>query len=591
MKNPLYPWSFDPLTYGHMDMAKRVCSQEDKITLAIGMNPEKEWKQMFSLQERMQLIRQAMADVMNVDVVAFRGMLTHFAYENGYKSIIRWLRNSRDYDAEKEYTMMIERQKLGIETFFLDSAKEFQDISSSAAKGILKEQWDIRTYVPLNVKQALEWRMLEQYIAWITWTIWSGKSYATEKIQKIAEKNWIAFTNLDLDKIGHYILSNSQEPEYQKTRGQIVNLFGENIQNSDTSIDRTQLGEIVFSDPEKMKTLNQLMATPLRVRLTREMYNRKWLLLYNAALTAEAQTSNVSNNNTILIDIDPQTQMERLKGRNHSEEKIQKMIASQYTSDQKARALESAIQNDKWWSLIKISSPNTDEELEQQFNLLLTKIDTFWELRFWWLLKRLGVQGDATKLFAQIRNMYDTSGNGCEWRDQISQEIKWSYHKWLHIVDSWNELYQVKHLLQNPDVVECALLFHDIVKGSEEESWQVAEKMMIERWLPREFIEKVKQLIMATKYNEDPQDEDAKYMVDIDRSILGKDPKTYTQYTKDIRREYYIHPENVFRKWRLEVLDFYYGKQIYQTPHFRERYEDQAKINISDEIQKISTEK
>ncbi len=101
-------------------------------------------------------------------------MLTDFAYENNLGPIIRGLRNSKDFDAEHEFQMAVARQELGIETFFLNSAKDKPDISSSMVKGIIKEQGDkIKDYVPLNVKQALEGRMLGQYLAGLTGTIGS----------------------------------------------------------------------------------------------------------------------------------------------------------------------------------------------------------------------------------------------------------------------------------------------------------------------------------------------------------------------------------------------------------------------------------
>jgi pantetheine-phosphate adenylyltransferase len=112
---------------------------------------------MFSLQERMQLIRQIFADKDNVDVVAFRGMLTDFCYENQLNPIIRGQRNSKDFDEQKEFQMAMDRQGFGIETIFLNSSRDKQDISSSFVKGIAREQGDkLREYTPLNVTQAIE---------------------------------------------------------------------------------------------------------------------------------------------------------------------------------------------------------------------------------------------------------------------------------------------------------------------------------------------------------------------------------------------------------------------------------------------------
>jgi cytidyltransferase-like protein len=72
MKNPIYPGSFDPITYGHMDIAQRMLPFCERLILAIGINPAKDGKYMFSLQERMQMIRQVFADEEKIDVLAFR---------------------------------------------------------------------------------------------------------------------------------------------------------------------------------------------------------------------------------------------------------------------------------------------------------------------------------------------------------------------------------------------------------------------------------------------------------------------------------------------------------------------------------------
>lgn len=591
MKNVIQPWSFDPITYGHMDITERILPFCEKLVIAIGLNPNKAGKEMFSLQERMQMIRQVFADKNNVDVVAFRGMLTDFCYENQLNPIIRGQRNTKDFDEQKEFQMAMDRQELWIETFFLNSSVHKQDISSSFVKWILGEQWDkIREYVPLNVKQALEGRTLWQYIVGLTGTIWSGKSYATAKFMEIAKKNGMPVHNLDLDTIGHEIQTILQEPEYQVIRAKIANTFWSHVQAPDGSIIRPELWKIVFSDPQKMKLLNDIMATPMKVRLRRDMYNKNGILFYNAALIAEAGSSHIPNNNILLMDIDPTTQAERLQWRGHSNEEIQRRISSQFSTQAKADIFEAAIAKDKRWSLMKVDWKSTDADLEKAFNHMLTKIDSFWELRFMWLMNRLGVKENPKKLFAQLRDMYDRLGDGSGERNEISQKIKWSYHKRLHAIDCSNELYEIKHLLDDSDAVECALLFHDVIynplsKTNEEDSADVAEKMLTQRWVPKDFIGKVKKLILATKHIDTPQDNDTKYIMDIDNSILGKDPRTYTQYTKDVRREYYMYSDIQFKKWREDFLHWIASKKsVYHTEYFHDKYQKQLEINVLQEI-------
>jgi len=97
-----------------------------------------------------------------------------------------------------------------------------------------------------------------------------------------------------------------------------------------------------------MKALNEIMATPMKVRLRREMFNKQGILLYNAALIAEAGNTHVPNNNILLLDIDPETQVQRLRTRNnYSEEQIIRRVSSQYSTQTKADIFEAAIAKDK----------------------------------------------------------------------------------------------------------------------------------------------------------------------------------------------------------------------------------------------------
>ena len=220
----------------------------------------------------------------------------------------------------------------------------------------------------------------------------------------------------------------------------------------------------------------------------------------------------------------------------------------------------------------------------------MAQVDTFGELRFAGLLNRLWVKEDSKKLFIQLRDMYDRPISADAKWDEISQKMKWSYHKRLHAIDCSNELYQIKHLLNNPDAVECALLFHDAIydptsKTNEEDSATLAEKMLTQRWIQKDFIERVKQLILVTKHIKDSENNDEKYIMDIDKAILGKSPRIYNQYAKDVRREYYMYSDEQFKKWRGEFLTNEMHKDtVYHTEYFHQKYNAQAKENMTNEL-------
>ena len=313
MKKAIYWWSFDPITYWHDDVVRRAAKFFDELTVGIWVNAEKEWRYLFSLQERLYLVREALKDLLNIDVVAYRGMTTDFAKENEYNLLIRGLRNGNDFDAEQSLERAFKRQeKDNLETFFLNAKQSMQDLSSSAVKAVLKEQWDIRQYVPMIVKQAMEERLLGQHMLGITGCPGSWKSFTTQQFLKLCEKNWIPSHHLDLDKIWHEVQDTLQEPLYRSTRQKIIQLFGNDVANENGSINRKILGPKVFSDPEKLKLLNDIMREPMQTRTKRLMYNQKWLFLYDAALIAEAGTSSIVNNNVVLINVSSELQEKRL---------------------------------------------------------------------------------------------------------------------------------------------------------------------------------------------------------------------------------------------------------------------------------------
>lgn len=593
MKKVIYGWSFDPLTYGHDDVVRRSAKHFDHLTVGIGVNADKEGRYLFSLQERLHLVREALKDLLNVDVVAYRGMTTDYAKENEYDLLIRWLRNGNDFDAEQSLERAFKRQeKNTIETFFLNAKQSMQDLSSSAAKAVLKEQWDIREYVPMIIKQAMEGRLLWQYFAGITGSVGSWKSFTTEQFIKLCEKNGIPAHHLDLDKIGHEIQWPLQEPIYQTARQKIIQMFGNDVANEDGSINRKHLGPKVFSDPKHMGILNDIMREPMQLRTKRLMYNQKWLFFYNAALIAEAGSSSIVNNNVVLVNVARDIQAERLQNRWLSGEETEKRLSSQFTTEHKRNLLSESIDHDGHGKIIELQSPYSEQEASVVFNKLLAQLDTFGELRFLWLMNRLWVKEDPKKLFVQLRDIYDRPiSSDARW-DDIAQKMKWSYHKRLHAIDCSNELYQIKHLLQDPDVVECALIFHDIVydpisKTNEEDSAHLAEQLLTQWWLPKDFIEKVKDLILATRHRDLSKDNDTQYIMDIDKAVLGKNFREYTQYTKDIRREYYMYSDTEFTMWRKQFLMWLDKKNIYDTVYFKTTYGQQAEKNISDELDHI----
>lgn len=325
--NALYAFSGDPITKGHLDLIERAYRLFPNLIIGIGVNPEKKYT--FTLDERLDMVKHCTKHLPNIKVVSYTGLLIDFVYENDIDVVIRGIRNSKDLN--DEYTLHLAQRSQGMqfETVPLFTAPELSHISSSVVKAMTKEQGKLIPFVPMYVKKKLEEKMLGQYIVSITGTIGSGKSYVTEKFVELGKAKGIEVHNIDLDRISHDILSTLKEPKYVQLRETLIETFGEKIKNSDGSINRKKLGEIVFNNPDKLAILDELMQNPIEERMRREMYNKKGLVLINAALLLEKGLLHYSNNNILIITVNEEKQRERLSSRGLTEEQILHRTSSQ----------------------------------------------------------------------------------------------------------------------------------------------------------------------------------------------------------------------------------------------------------------------
>lgn len=371
MSKAIYSFSGDPITYGHIDIIKRAASVFEQLVVAIGVNPQK--KYLFDLKERLQLTQEALFDLTNVEVVSFSGLLVDFAYEINADVIVKGVRNPTDFEYENSLFKMGQSQEINIDTFILIAKSELEHVSSSNVKQIQQEQGLIHDYVPLNAKQALEAKMSQQFIVSVSGEIGSGKTYISNKFVELAKKRKIPVHHIDLDHIAHQIYQDLPQPKYKHIREVIAQTFGAQVKNKDGSINRKVLGEIVFEDREKLKSLNIIMQQPLLVRIRRELYGKKGLILLNAALIVEAGMTHLSNNNVCIVKTDKKSQKRRLLKRNLSEEQIQRRLDSQYTFSQKKAVLQKAINRHHFGQMWVIdNSKSANGKFEKDFRKIIS---------------------------------------------------------------------------------------------------------------------------------------------------------------------------------------------------------------------------
>ncbi len=344
MSKAIYAFSGDPITYGHVDVVQRAAKIFDQVIVAIGVNPDK--KYMFSLEARTEMASHSLRHLKNVKVVSFTGLLVDFAYEQGAEVIVKGVRDTKDFEYERYLNQLGESQKLGMETVLLFADPKLAHISSSSVKAIQKEQGLIHEYVPMLVKSKLEKKMSEQIIISVTGEIGVGKSFVCQKLVELGKEQGLEVHHIELDHLAHDIYERLTETGYAKVRQQLTKEFGEKIKNPAGTINRKILGEIVFHDEDKLAALNKIMYTPILVRLRRELYGKKGLILLNAALIAESDMAYLSNNNVILVKADEKIQRQRLEARDLTVEQIKTRLASQYDFAKKKQELEKIIRRD-----------------------------------------------------------------------------------------------------------------------------------------------------------------------------------------------------------------------------------------------------
>ncbi|MFH1482990.1 MAG: pantetheine-phosphate adenylyltransferase [Chloroflexota bacterium] len=150
----VYPGSFDPVTIGHLDIAGRAAGLFDRLILAVYETPPK--AVLFSLQERLDMLRRACSSLPEVQVVAFSGLIIDYCRRAGAKVIVRGLRMTSDFEREFEMALMNKNLAPEIEVVCLMARTEYQFLSSSLVKEVAGLGGSIESLVPPHVASALQ---------------------------------------------------------------------------------------------------------------------------------------------------------------------------------------------------------------------------------------------------------------------------------------------------------------------------------------------------------------------------------------------------------------------------------------------------
>jgi pantetheine-phosphate adenylyltransferase len=154
----LYPGSFDPITNGHLDLIQRGSALFDKLFVAILRNDEKQ--ALFSVDERIEMLREVVQPFPNVEVGSFDGLLVEYAADCGASVILRGIRAVSDYEYELQMALMNRRLGPDIETVFLMASEAHSFLSSKLVKEVIRLGGKITGLVPPSIEGKLRKRLL-----------------------------------------------------------------------------------------------------------------------------------------------------------------------------------------------------------------------------------------------------------------------------------------------------------------------------------------------------------------------------------------------------------------------------------------------
>lgn len=154
MKSAIYPGTFDPCTYGHIDIIKRASNIFDELVVSVLDNKDK--TPLFSVNERVNILKEATKDIPNVKIESFEGLLTDYCKKCDINVVVRGLRAVTDFEYELQMSQM--NRKLSdhrVETVYLNTTLKYSYLSSSAVKQIAQFHGDLSAFVPDFVAKLL----------------------------------------------------------------------------------------------------------------------------------------------------------------------------------------------------------------------------------------------------------------------------------------------------------------------------------------------------------------------------------------------------------------------------------------------------
>ncbi|MBV6477273.1 MAG: Phosphopantetheine adenylyltransferase [Ignavibacteria bacterium] len=150
----IYPGTFDPVTYGHLDIIKRASDLFDKVIVTIAVNPNK--KPLFSIEERIEMLINELTSIKNAEVDSFSGLLVKYAEEKKADVIVRGLRAISDFEYEFQMSLTNRKMSPAINTIFMMPSEKYSFLNSSLVRELASFNADVKDFVPENVNNKLK---------------------------------------------------------------------------------------------------------------------------------------------------------------------------------------------------------------------------------------------------------------------------------------------------------------------------------------------------------------------------------------------------------------------------------------------------
>ena len=154
MKIAIYPGSFDPVTLGHLDIIRRASVMFDRLIVAVMHNQNK--KPAFTAEERVEFLKRTTADLPNVEVESFDGLLADYAREKGAHILLKGVRNPTDWDMELQMARINQGILPQLETLLMPASAEYEHFSSTMAREMIHYGQPLEKYLPAPIAEELE---------------------------------------------------------------------------------------------------------------------------------------------------------------------------------------------------------------------------------------------------------------------------------------------------------------------------------------------------------------------------------------------------------------------------------------------------